>query len=168
MKRLAVFSDSHGLEDRLRQAALHALSRGPLDAAVFLGDGLSEWERVSRELLLSRPGLRLYAVRGNNDYGWEAPDSQVVSLGRAKLLLCHGHRFHVKSGVYALEMEAVSREVQGALFGHTHAGYLDEAYGILFLNPGAACNYGGDSPVYGEVVEEEGILRGRIFRGDEL
>ena len=95
MKRVIVVSDSHGMEDRLREILLRAFSLGPVDVIVFLGDGLAEWERVSQEFLYGRPSLRLYAVKGNNDYGWDAPLTQVIAVGKAKLLLCHGHTFHV-------------------------------------------------------------------------
>ena len=47
MKRVIVVSDSHGMEDRLREILLRAFSLGPVDVIVFLGDGLAEWERVS-------------------------------------------------------------------------------------------------------------------------
>ena len=169
MKRLVAVSDSHGMEDRLRRVLTHAFSRGPVDALVFLGDGLGEWERVSQEFLYGRPQLRLYAVKGNNDYGREAPLCQLILVGGANILLCHGHTFHVKSGLYRLEFEAVEKNAQAALFGHTHLGHLDTAYGCLFLNPGAVCNYGDSMPVYGEVlVEADGRVRGRLFRGSEV
>ena len=42
MKRVIVVSDSHGMEDRLRQVLQQAFSLGPVDVIVFLGDGLSE------------------------------------------------------------------------------------------------------------------------------
>ena len=137
MKRVIVVSDSHGMEDRLRQVLHQAFSLGPVDVLVFLGDGLAEWERVSQEFLYGRPSLRLYAVKGNNDYGWDAPLTQVIAVGKAKLLLCHGHTFHVKNGLYHLEFEAADQDVQAALFGHTHLGHLEYANGCLFLNPGA-------------------------------
>ena len=109
MKRVIVVSDSHGMEDRLRQVLQQAFSLGPVDVLVFLGDGLSEWERVSQEFLYGRPSLRLYAVKGNNDFGWDAPLTQVIAVGKAKLLLCHGHTFHVKNGLYHLEFEAADQ-----------------------------------------------------------
>ena len=46
MKRVIVVSDSHGMEERLQEILLRAFSAGPVDVIVFLGDGLSEWERV--------------------------------------------------------------------------------------------------------------------------
>ena len=38
MKRVIVVSDSHGMEDRLREILLQAFSLGPVDVIVFLGD----------------------------------------------------------------------------------------------------------------------------------
>lgn len=84
MKRVIAVSDSHGMEARLRQVLQQAFSLGPVDVLVFLGDGLSEWERVSQEFLYGRPFLRLYAVKGNNDFGWDAPLTQVISVGKAE------------------------------------------------------------------------------------
>ena len=168
MKRVIVVSDSHGMEERLQEILLRAFSAGPVDVIVFLGDGLSEWERVSQEFLYGRPSLRLYAVKGNNDFGWDAPVCQVISVGKAKLLLCHGHTFHVKNGLYHLEFEAADQEVQAALFGHTHLGHLEYANGCLFLNPVAVCNYGSSSPVYAEVlISDDGAVRGQLHREAE-
>lgn len=166
MKRVIAVSDSHGMEARLRQVLQQAFSLGPVDVLVFLGDGLSEWERVSQEFLYGRPSLRLYAVKGNNDFGWDAPLTQVIAVGKAKLLLCHGHTFHVKNGLYHLEFEAADQDVQAALFGHTHLGHLEYANGCLFLNPGAVCNYGPNLPVYAELlVSDDGTVHASLQQG---
>lgn len=109
MKRVIVVSDSHGMEDRLREILLRAFSLGPVDVIVFLGDGLAEWERVSQEFLYGRPSLRLYAVKGNNDYGWEAPRHACDLRGQcASFCSANGHTFHVKNGLYHPEFEPPS------------------------------------------------------------
>ena len=104
MKRVIVVSDSHGMEDRLREILLRAFSLGPVDVIVFLGDGLAEWERVSQEFLYGRPSLRLFAVQGNNDFGWAAPRTQVKALGEANRPLCPGYAFTTKHGIPQLRL----------------------------------------------------------------
>ena len=67
MKRVIALSDSHGDKAALRAAVEQALRVGPIYAAAFLGDGLSDFAAV--QPLLMEAGALCHAVRGNNDWG---------------------------------------------------------------------------------------------------
>lgn len=164
MKRVIAVSDSHGMTFRLRQVLCHAFSRGTVDAIAFLGDGLEDFEKVGREFTVDHPGLRLYAVRGNNDWSASAPLVDTFTLDGVKFFLCHGHQYRVKYGLERLQMEAVAQEAQVALFGHTHLGYLAPEYGCLFVNPGAVCSYGSDAPLYAQLLlPGDGQVKADLF-----
>lgn len=61
----------------------------------------------------------------------------MVELEGVKILLCHGHRYHVKSTLLPLYLAARENGVRLALFGHTHTALLEEKDGITLLNPGS-------------------------------
>ena len=72
------------------------------DAIVHLGDHVSDAEELSYALDL----IDFYMVRGNCDFGAQAPETILTELGGARLFLTHGHLFGVKSGMSRLKLEA--------------------------------------------------------------
>ncbi len=111
-----VFSDSHGR----KEAMCGALDRvGAVDYMIFLGDGLAEAEQVSAE----HPRITPLFVRGNCDspvrFG-DTPEELTLDLAGVRLFLHHGHTTHVKFGTATLEHTAQRKDVDLALFGHTH------------------------------------------------
>lgn len=165
MKRVIAVSDSHGMVSRLRQALWHARERGVIDCAVFLGDGIADWQTVSLELKADNPQIRLYAVRGNNDWTSNAPMAECFTVNGVKFYACHGHQWHVKYGLERLQHAAVEQGARVALFGHTHHSYLASEYGCTFINPGTVCDSGTKSPVYADIrVEEDGRVRADLVK----
>ena len=126
MKTIVVFSDSHGspLPNKLTQVASES------DYVFFLGDGLNGLG----DLLLHKG---FFAVKGNWDNCYGFPDEQVVQVEDTKILLTHGHNYHVKRDRLALSLRATELCANIALYGHTH--FADEEYygNTLLLNPGA-------------------------------
>ncbi len=109
---------------------------------VHLGDHCADAVRLA-----AFRNLTLHNVRGNGDgdceHGCPLEDAFVVEGHR--LLLVHGHRFGVKSGLQTLTDYALERDppVDAVLFGHTHRPYrrLVAKRGrppLLVLNPGSA------------------------------
>ncbi len=147
---ILVFSDSHGRGSNMLEALSRQIKRP--DAIVFLGDGL-------RDLSYCEFGeIPVLAVSGNCDtfsfYGKEnAEDEMVMTLGGKRIMMTHGDRYAVKSGLARIAMAADGKDVDIALFGHTHnplAMYLDRdenELGIklkkpLYLfNPGSIGGY---------------------------
>ena len=128
MKAL-VFSDTH----RSLGWMYEAIERDKPDQVIHLGD-LSE---DAREAALAYPTLPFCTVPGNCD-GWTSlPLQKLITLAGARILLSHGHIWHVKSG-YGEALAAARRA--GAdilLFGHTHRPLCQrEEDGLWVMNPG--------------------------------
>ena len=153
MKRLIVVSDSHGSYSDLQDAFKQALEDGPIDTAIHLGDGLSDFERVSP--MLWRNGTACCMVAGNNDYGFEEPRERLIRVNGVRIFLCHGHMLHVKYGLQTLCYAAMEKEASIALYGHTHTAHEEMTNGVLLLNPGAVCNRRIGRIAYAEILISE-------------
>ena len=128
--RIVVISDSHGNETAIRTV----LKAEPQATAVIhLGDGAAEAERLKAEF----PALEWHIVRGNCDVGTTAPVNDCISVGGHRVYLTHGHGERVKSGLLTLCYTAREREVEIALYGHTHVPSIDFQSGVMLMNPGS-------------------------------
>lgn len=141
---LLVFSDSHGWTEGM-QAALRAQIRRPT-LILHLGDCASDTEALQAQ------GIPVLCVRGNCDWAsFAAGYSEEVcfeELGH-KILMTHGHRYGVKSGLGGLITHAATLGADIVLFGHTHVPYEEcipagETVGatvltrpMYLLNPGS-------------------------------
>ncbi len=162
MQRIIAVSDSHGAAESLREALALAASKGKIDYFVFLGDGLSDWEAVKSALQSKFPQTQWVAVRGNNDFRGSLPSLAEWTVHGRKIMAAHGHEFHVKLGPQTLCYAARERQASVALYGHTHSPCLEEAYGVLLLNPGALSN--PFSPAYGEIlIKKSGEIKANLI-----
>ncbi len=128
--KILVLSDSHRALGAMYDAAMLECP----DAVMHLGDHVSDAEELSYAL---NP-IDFYMVKGNCDFGAQAPETILTELGGVRLFLTHGHLFGVKTGLTRLRLEADRVGAQIALFGHTHRPLLEEAGGVWYMNPGAA------------------------------
>ncbi|MBO4322165.1 MAG: YfcE family phosphodiesterase [Clostridia bacterium] len=129
--RYIVFSDSHGN----RRLMEKILGREKFDGIIHLGDGMEE----AGEIACCYPSAAFISVPGNCDglfFGADETET-VAETGGVRILVCHGHRYQVKSGTGFLWKRAKELGVRAAFFGHTHAQYLRDSGGILLLNPGS-------------------------------
>ena len=131
-KRILLLSDSHGYS--LESLLLNAESMGPIDAVFHAGDGYRDLQRYESEL------PQIYQVGGNCDL-FSASSELTFDLFGKRFLLCHGHRYSVKSTMSLLEERAHEVKADCVVFGHTHRVHNTEKDGILYLNPGAACEH---------------------------
>lgn len=130
MMQALIFSDSHGDSARLREALL----RHPTAAAVcHLGDGAREAETIPSLL----PTAAFFAVRGNCDMLCALPYVRLESCGGCRILMTHGHLYHVKSDLATLRYAAEEQKADIVLFGHTHTPFESYEDGRRFFNPGA-------------------------------
>ena len=127
--KLLVISDSHGNYARALQA--HQLA-GPVDHIVHLGDG-AEDARLMEEVLEAP----VYRVAGNCDFNGELPLEMVLEVGECRILLTHGNRERVKSGLTQLIGKGLEVGATVILFGHTHLPAVVSSAGMLLVNPGA-------------------------------
>ena len=130
-KVLAVTSDSHGDYDALEQVLL---DNPNIDGLLFLGDGMREFE----DLQNVHPELPMVGVPGNCDFWCRGPHTKMYQDKGLKLMLTHGHYYHVKTGLEYLLDAAKSSQVAAVLYGHTHREKIEQdSSGIWIINPGS-------------------------------
>ncbi|MCL2720768.1 MAG: metallophosphoesterase [Treponema sp.] len=137
-KKILVFSDSHGSVKTLKSvfnwANDHIPPNGTICAAVCCGDGLFDLQRASEETGFFSDWK---FVRGNNDYGIQAPEAAVFEINEHCFFLCHGHRYGIYESHHRLLAAAKSNNADAVFFGHTHVPFIKNADGILLINPGS-------------------------------
>ena len=158
--KILVMSDSHSTL-RIMRSAVSAIKP---DAIVHLGDYFEDGEVIRQEY----PHIPIHQVPGNCDkYRMQTFSAETLCYGvcGVKLLMTHGHRHYVKSGLYALYEDAKASGVHAALFGHTHEAYCELRDGIWLFNPGSCGNGGGTVGVI--ETENNEILSCRILRQED-
>ena len=100
MRRILLCSDIHGCVWNYELAIEEA---GHIDAIMIAGDvGI----RMS-DLMSMTPNIPLYAVAGNNDmFQTHLPKWKVVTFGRHRVFMAHGHMHGVYMNLDALEKDA--------------------------------------------------------------
>lgn len=135
--KILVISDTHGF----LEAAEKAIEHEKCDFCIHLGD----MARDCLELENRFPRQKFIFVKGNNEFclrDARFPDERVFTLDGKKIFACHGHKFHVKSDLYALKAKARELGADIALFGHTHQKFLEQSDSLTVMNPGSFMTYG--------------------------
>ena len=147
--KLLVFSDAHGHSEGMR----FALSRHPdAGGALFLGDGIGDFMALRSHY----PALFFQGVLGNCDLFGRVGfrEEETVPVCGTKILMMHGHRYGVKSGIGAAVAHAAKEGADVLLYGHTHIPAeenvpLSDGWYLLAANPGSVgrqydgvCHYG--------------------------
>ena len=127
--RLLVISDSHGNYPRALKA--HE-SAGPVDHIIHLGDGAEDARLMAQ--VLEVPVLQ---VAGNCDPDPLLPQELVLEFAGCRILLIHGNRQLVKSGLSQLVGKGIEVGAMVVLYGHTHRPAVQTESGLLLVNPGA-------------------------------
>ena len=151
--KILVISDSHGGVSALNEA-LQRSGKGA-ELVIFLGDGLKDIAYCKS----AYPSLTFFEVRGNCDFMCaDTPIESVLELDGVRVLITHGHKYNVKHGLSQLLEEAVAKDVDAVLFGHTHmptdlCEYVGEKR-IQLFNPGSL----GYGKTYGVINTANGVL----------
>ena len=124
-----VISDTHGKIDKV--LTIYEKLTG-LDGIIHLGDVAGDVRRLAQAT-----GREIISVSGNNDGFFGRDDFHILDTEYGKILLTHGHRQHVKSGLQKLKYRTMELECRAVLFGHTHLPVFTESTGIYFVNPGS-------------------------------
>ena len=157
MTRIGILSDSHGDWRNLKRLLAEM---GRVDAICFLGDVDRDADMLEEETAKMPGTPTLFAVCGNNDLASFRPYDLLTELGRKRIFLTHGHRYHVRRGTEELVQKAKSLGADVALYGHTHEPYCSYDGGVLVINPGAAGNPWGGRIARGAVLSiNEGQMR---------
>ena len=144
--KILVFSDSHGIRRHMEEAVrLHQPDR-----IFHLGDVVSD----AKALKETFPHIPMDLVRGNCDGHLPEPEELLLEVEGRKILLCHGHTYHVKWDWAEAAMAARAARAHILLFGHTHEPMCTFERGLWIMNPGSI--RGGWNAGYGVIVLEEG------------
>ena len=129
MKRILVFSDSHGYLDYMRRV----LKEEKPDMVIHLGDCVRDVYQLKTEF----PDIPIENVKGNCDLSVTEPAEKILLVEDKKVMICHGHAYNVKSGYLTIEYAAKEKGVDAVLFGHTHQAFYNNHNGVVMLNPGS-------------------------------
>ena len=152
--RILILSDTHGNYP----LALKAVEEYDMyDQVVHLGD------EVEDALMLEQiTGRHIVKVAGNCDYMTSQPRELCIVLGSTRVLITHGDKYQVKSGLARLHRKALQERAHVVLYGHSHRASIDTVGGILFVNPGCAINSAGIEPTCAILALERGEPRAEI------
>lgn len=129
-------SDTHGNTDLLNRVISEC---SPFDIIVHCGDGIKDIFRAA--IPEDRIVLK---VQGNTDSSFCYDDEILIEeILETTVMITHGHRFNVKTGLDSLTLHAKNIKAGVVIFGHTHEQFLDKGLPLLF-NPGdlSGGNYG--------------------------
>ena len=151
--KILVFSDSHGRVKTIDRALSN--HNGKADLLIFLGDGIDDIDLISQKY----PDIMIYKVRGNCDFMCtDVPCQGILDLDGIRIMICHGHKYNVKSGTDTILYAGIENEVDAILFGHTHMAIDTVAQingkQIRLFNPGSI----GMSGSYGVLEIANGVL----------
>ena len=133
--RILVISDTHG---RIENAASLIKKIDP-DYTFHLGDMADDSKRLENLF----PRKVIASVRGNNDFfDTSYPLERIAQISGKTIFACHGHKYHVKSGLMSLEFKADEVGADIVLYGHTHIPYINVTDKRIIMNPGSVNSYG--------------------------
>jgi putative phosphoesterase len=148
--KLLILSDSHG---RIERMAI-AVEQVKPDAILHLGDHIGD----AGKLCDRYPETPFYMVKGNCDINADGSTEQLFTLEGARILMAHGHKYKVKSGLTAFAYRAREAEADIAFYGHTHQASIQQANGIWFVNPGQMERHDSVRASYAVVMLERGNI----------
>ncbi|MBR3844844.1 MAG: YfcE family phosphodiesterase [Clostridia bacterium] len=148
--RILVVSDIHG--DTL--SAMNAIQDQPTaNTILFLGDGIGAIDKLT-DLY---PNKTFYSVAGNCDFASVEPTTRVMEFGGKRIMMTHGHEYHVKFGIENVVHSARRNQCDILLYGHTHIPETHYDKGLYVLNPGSLSRR--NSNTYGIIdIISNGIL----------
>ncbi len=127
--RVLIVSDTHGNHENLEQVLQQEAT---FDLMIHLGDS-----EVDQEELVQVAKCPVEVIAGNMDRDPSLETEKIIQVEDYRILICHGHRAGVNSGLLRLEYQAREHEVDMVMYGHTHVPYLDENEDLIILNPGS-------------------------------
>lgn len=156
--KLAVFSDSHGQTSGM----IRIVRAVQPDLILHLGDYVRDADALQKEF----PHTPLKAVRGNCDLGSSAPETELFHCESVPVMMTHGHRYHVKTGLDSLLLAARLSGAGLVLYGHTHIPKFQQFGTLHVLNPGTAGQGGRHTWALVE-IQPSGVISCRICELDE-
>lgn len=157
MKLYLIISDTHG-DIRLARKVIEQYPQ--IDGLIHLGDFYKDAYIIKSKY----PELNIFIVPGNCDFYNDIPSDIVLEIEGKRILLTHGHRYNVKSGIDRLERKALQDDIDVVLFGHTHCPLYDYRSNITFVNPGSiGFPRGFSTPTYAILEVSKNGLEVRVL-----
>lgn len=125
-----------------------------------LGDNTAD----ARYLADHMPSTHVISVRGNCDWGEDEPEWELITIQRQRIVLTHGHLFHVKFSYDRLEQFGQEKSAAAVLFGHTHVPYVKRQGGLWLINPGSAGEPRGGEPTVAVILIGQAGLVPKLIR----
>ena len=137
--KILVLSDSHAALSFMRLC----IEKVKPNHVIHLGDHYDDGKAMAEEY----PHILFHQVPGNCDKyrcdPWLA-DTMCYPIGGVNIMMTHGHKHAVKTGIWGLVADARKKGADLVLYGHTHrADCHQEEDGLWVLNPGTCGSYGG-------------------------
>ena len=164
--RILIVSDTHGRVENLEKVLKRVT---PIDHFIHLGDVEGQEEQIA-----AMAGVPVSMVAGNNDWFSNHPKGLLVSLGKYRAFLTHGHHYGVHGGHAGLREQAALRKVDIVMYGHTHYPCVEQKPGLTILNPGSLSlpRQHGHQPSYilmeidqeGQAHYHIGLLKDNVLR----
>lgn len=129
--KILIVSDTHRRDENLRTVIEKT---APIDMLIHLGDAEGSEDKIVEWV---NEGCRLEMILGNNDFFSFLDKEKEIRIGKYKALLTHGHFYNVSLGAEQLKDEALDRNCDIVMFGHTHRPHLEQNGKITVLNPGS-------------------------------
>lgn len=157
MKLFLVISDSHGDIGSLKKIVTQYPA---ISSVIHLGDYYKDAVTLKKIC----PDKEYYMVPGNCDFmASTIPSEQILEAEGLRVLLTHGNRYNVKSGLSRLRAKALQDRLDVVLFGHTHIPMVEKSEGVLLVNPGSAGYPRGAGPTYALLEIGNGMAEARIM-----
>lgn len=125
--KIGIISDTHGhVPNAVHEVLagvdciLHAGDVGPMDV-------ITELEAIAP----------VKAVLGNTDHGLALPETRVEEFATRRFMV--HHIVDIAFPSRQVQTTLAEEEPEVVVFGHTHVPFHNEIDGILYLNPGSAC-----------------------------
>lgn len=122
---------------------------------IHLGDNYSDADKFAQSLNINE----VHNVFGNCDF-YYTNDGIVLEkmIEGKKVIMTHGHKYNVKSGLSKLLLFAKEKKADLVLFGHTHKALNELMDNILFFNPGSTTHPREGRPTFGIIkITQDGI-----------
>lgn len=129
-KKILIMSDTHGNYEDIDQVIKR---ERPFDMFIHCGDVCGAENMLEARL----SDTIVHMARGNCDYNPDLSDLKEFNIGKIKVVLLHGHRYHVDYNPASLVYLAKEKEADIVMFGHTHVPTLIREWGVTILNPGS-------------------------------
>lgn len=127
--KVLIVSDTHRQNKNLFEVIKKV---GPIDLLIHLGDA-----EGSEDIIAMEANCPVEMVAGNNDFFSDLDREKEIMIGKYRVLLTHGHFYYVSVGTENIKTEAISRQFDIVMFGHTHRPLLEIEDNIIALNPGS-------------------------------